>query len=92
MDPTYGRQLGQIFRREGLVNVSLSGIVVEWDSGHALASLYRVTFQRLRDRAINTGMITAKEFERLLKLMASPTFRAIGHTTFFARGRRRQAA
>ena len=47
-DPTYGRRLGAAFRAAGLSDVVTEGTVFEWNSGHPLAQLYSLTFQRLR--------------------------------------------
>ena len=89
MESTYGRRLGEAFRHAGLVDVSSAGMVTEWGCGDALKLLYHMTFERLREPAIEAGVITGEALDRLLDQMAAPSFRAISHAMFFARGRRR---
>jgi len=88
VDHYYGRRLGTVFRRAGLVEPSVTGQVSEWDCGHPLAELFRLTFRRIRDRVIAAGSLTGQQFERLFELMESPGFSALGDIAYFACGRR----
>jgi len=88
---TYGRRLGAAFRKAGLDQVVVEGYVTEWDSGHPLASLYDLTFQRLRAPAIEGGVIGRGDFDRLISLLRSPDLHALSHVLFCARGQRPSA-
>jgi SAM-dependent methyltransferase len=90
-DPTYGRRLGAVLRGAGLESVTLEGAVFEWNGEHPLAQLYSMTFQRLRPMALERGVLSERELERLLLLMASPSFAATSNTLFLARGRKGRA-
>jgi SAM-dependent methyltransferase len=85
-DPTYGRRLSTVMRAAGLSDVVMEGAVVEWNSDHPLAQLYTLTFQRLKARAFDEGVITADDHERLLRMMTEPGFIALSHTIYAARG------
>ena len=87
-DPTYGRRLGSVFRDSGLQEVSVEGSIFEWDARHPLAQLYSLTFQRLRPLALQSGALSAAEFDRLLALMTSDDFHAFSNVLFAARGRK----
>lgn len=87
-DPYYGRRIGTILRAQGLRDVSVEGIVLEWDAGHPLAALYRKTFLRLRDLVISNGTLSEEDFQRLQDLMQSPDFYGLSNTLFVARGRK----
>ena len=88
MDPVYGRRIGTVLRNAGLERVHVEGLVLEWGADHPLAALFDLTFQRLRDAALEKGVLTSGDYDRLLGLMRSPGFRALSHTVYAARGRR----
>ncbi len=87
-DLTYGRQLGRVFRDIGLENIVVEGYIVEWGAGHPLASLYDLTFQRLKGPALQSGALDEGEYNRLMALICSPDLHALSHVVYSARGQR----
>lgn len=87
-DPQFGRRLGPLFRSCGLAHVVTEGAVFEWRADDPLARLYSMTFARLRENVVESGVLPATEFDRLVSMMTSPTFAGISNTLFAARGRR----
>jgi len=62
--------------------------VFEWNSGHPLAQLYPLTFQRLRPLVLDQGAMTPEDHDRLLRMMSEAGFFGLSHTTFATRGRK----
>ena len=87
-DLSYGGRIGKVFRSGGLEQVVVEGFVTEWGQGHPIGSLYDLTFQRLKEPALESGAIDSGDFDRLLSLMRSPDFRALSHLFYSARGQR----
>lgn len=90
-DLLYGGRIGEALRAGGLEQVNVEGFITEWDRDHPIGSLYELTFQRLQQPAIESGAISSADFDRLLKLMRSPDFKALSHIFYSARGKRSQS-
>ncbi|MEZ4417189.1 MAG: methyltransferase [Gemmatimonadota bacterium] len=87
-DPFYGRRIGAVLRAEGLHDTHVEGVILEWHGGHALADLYGMTFQRLRELVVGKGVISADDHARLLSLMGSTDFFGLSNTLYLGRGRK----
>lgn len=85
---SYGRRLGPAFRAAGLGQVVVEGFVTEWGPDHPLATLYNLTFERLRGPAIQAGVISKPDVDRLLSMLRSPGFHALSHIVYAGRGQR----
>ena len=85
---SYGRRLGPAFRDAALEHVVVEGYVTEWSSKHPVASLYDLTFQRLRAPALQRGVVTKASLDRLLSILRSPGFHALSHVVYAGRGQR----
>ncbi len=83
-----GAYLGQYLRRCGLVDVQMRGWSSEWTGHGDRPSVYLATFQKIRDRVVDEGRISAAEADRFLAEIQSPDFHAITAVHFAAWGRR----
>jgi hypothetical protein len=85
-----GTRLGDELRAGGLHDVSLRGILVEGTGGsdHPGAKVYRMTIQRMRERMVNTGLLTNEEIDQFLADGQSPDLHAITAIHCAASGRK----
>jgi SAM-dependent methyltransferase len=85
---SYGRRLGTALRSAGLERVVVEGYITEWRPDHPVASLYDLTFQRLRGPALRGGVISEADLNRLFSMLRSPELHALSHIVYAARGQR----
>ena len=62
--------------------------MTEWSADHPLASLYGLTFQRLERPALESGVISRSDFDRLSSMLREPGFHALSHIVYAGRGQR----
>ena len=84
-DPTLGIRLGDKLRALGLTEVGLRGSGGEWTGSHT--SVFLMTFERLRERIVDLGLLSAEEADRFLEDIRSPEFHALTAIHFIAWGR-----
>jgi SAM-dependent methyltransferase len=89
-NPRLGRCLGDELRRLGCEQVELHGQTTEWTAAgdHPGGTLNRKTTERLRDRMLQRGNVTAEEIDQYLADIQSEDFHAITGINFVAWGRK----
>jgi len=83
-----GLHLGDALRRLGLLTVQVRGFAGEWTGAGPNPSVYLRTFQKIREKVIVRGEISASEADRFLAEIQSPNFRAITAIHFVAWGQK----
>ncbi|MGH7287870.1 MAG: methyltransferase domain-containing protein [Myxococcota bacterium] len=83
-----GLHLGDALRSLELRDVQVRGWVGEWTGAGPNPSVYLRTFEKIRDRVVSSGSLSATEADRFLAEIQSPHFRAITAVHFAAWGRR----
>jgi SAM-dependent methyltransferase len=98
-NPELGIHLGDKLRALGLTQVDLRGAGGEW-SGRARPadatasredegpSVFVMTFERVRERIVEMGLLSAEEADRFLEDIRAPEFRAMTALHFIAWGRK----
>ena len=84
----YGRQLYGAVRRQGLVDLGAEGRVDMVHGGSPPAQFSRLGFERLRDRLVSSGLLTAAEVERRLALFDQPDVLSLSPINMVVWGRR----
>jgi SAM-dependent methyltransferase len=89
-NPKLGRRLGDELRLLGLERIELHGRTNEWTAAgnHAGGAIYRLTTERLRERILGRGLVTAAELDQYLADIQSPDFHALTGVHFAAWGRK----
>ena len=77
-------------RNLGLSQVQMEGRAGEWNCGsnHPSGTLFKLTFERLRDRVIEAGSLSAQDVDQFLTDIQSPEFTGIGPINFAAWGQK----
>jgi hypothetical protein len=83
-----GLHLGDALRRLGLCKVQVRGWVGEWTGAGPNPSVYLRTFEKIREKVIARGELSAAESDRFLAEIQSPEFRAITAVHFAGWGQR----
>jgi len=83
-----GLHLGDALRRLDLRKVQVRGWVGEWTAAGPNPSVYLRTFEKIREKVLVRGELTAAESDRFLAEIQSPEFRAITAVHFAAWGQR----
>jgi len=88
--PTLGIRLGEELRRLGAEAVQVHGRTTEWTAAddQPTGKLYRMTFQKLRERVLKAGLLTEAEIEQFFADIQSRDFHAMTGIHFAAWGRR----
>ena len=88
--PYFGRRLGREMRNLGLSQVRMEGRTGEWNcsDGNASGALFKLTFERLRDRVVQAGSLSAEDIDQFLTDIQSPDFTGIGPISFAAWGQK----
>ena len=88
--PYFGRTLGCEMRNLGLSDVKVEGRTGEWNCGKddPAGTLFKLTFQRLRDRVIQAGSISTVEVDEFLADTQTPEFTGLGPISFAAWGQK----
>jgi 2-polyprenyl-3-methyl-5-hydroxy-6-metoxy-1,4-benzoquinol methylase len=88
--PTLGIRLGDELRAVGLAAVQVKGLTGEWTAAgdHPVGKVYRMTFERLRERVTGQGLLTQEEVDQFLAEIQSPDFHAITGVHVAAWGRK----
>src|SRR5262245_8570691 len=88
--PTLGVQLGDELRAVGIAGVQVHGRTVEWTAAgdQPTGKLYRMTFQRLKDRVTKAALLTDEEVEQFFADIQSPSFHAFTGVHFAAWGQK----
>jgi len=88
--PYFGRMLGCEMRKLGLSDVKVEGRTGEWNCGtdDPAGTLFKLTFQRLRDRVIQSGSISALDVDEFLADTQTPEFTGLGPISFAAWGQK----
>jgi SAM-dependent methyltransferase len=86
--PTLGVQLGDQLRALGIAEVQVHGRTVEWTAAgdQPKGKVYRMTFQRLRERVTKAGLLTNEEVDQFFAEIQSPDFHAFTGVHFAAWG------
>ncbi len=84
----WGRNLYQRFVALGLEEAGMEGHLVVRSGGSIGARLDRANFTQIREAAVGTGLIAAKEIDRMFALLDDPAFSYSSPTMFTAWGRR----
>ena len=89
-NPYLGVDLANMLRGVELEDVLLRGWTGEWTAaeGNPTGAVYRLTFEKMRDRMTTAGVITNEEADQFLADMQSPDFHAITGIHFAAWGRK----
>lgn len=72
--PGWGRNLYRTFCALGLTAVGLDGQLAAHPGGSAGARLFQANFAQIRSTAIDGGLITAVELDRMVALLDDPDF------------------
>jgi len=83
-----GLDLGDALRRLGLREVQVRGWTSEWTGAGPGPSVFLRTFEKIRDKVIARGEVSAADADRFLDEIRSPEFRAITAVHFAAWGQR----
>jgi ubiquinone/menaquinone biosynthesis C-methylase UbiE len=83
-----GLHLGDALRSLGLREVQVRGWVGEWTGAGPNPSVYLRTFEKIRDRVVSSGSLSATDADCFLDEIQSPHFRAITALHFAAWGQR----
>jgi SAM-dependent methyltransferase len=86
--PDLGLHLGAHLLDAGLTNIQVRGRAGEWTGAGDQPSLFLRTFEKIRDRVVVEGRLSAEEADELLREMRSPSFRAVTAIHFAAWGRK----
>jgi hypothetical protein len=86
--PTLGVRLGDELRALGIAGVQVHGRTVEWTAAgdRPTGKVYRMTFQRLRERVTKAGLLTNEEVDQFFADIQSPDFHAFTGVHFAAWG------
>lgn len=89
-NPYLGVDLGNMLRVVGFDEVALRGWTGEWTAaeGNPTGAVYRLTFEKMRDRLTEAGVISSEEADQFLIDIQSPDFHAITGIHFAAWGRK----
>lgn len=91
VDPGFGRALAGLLRTRGLQSISAEGRMLMWPGRGVGTELIIANFQQLRDAILNSGDITASEFQADLARMDQPDFMAPSPVMWSVAARRLQA-
>jgi len=85
-----GLRLADEMRAIGLTDVEAHGRTVEWTAAgdQPTGKLYRMTFQRLRERVTKAGLLTAEDVDQFFSDIQSPQFHAMTGLHVAAWGRK----
>ncbi|HYB12464.1 MAG TPA: methyltransferase domain-containing protein [Myxococcota bacterium] len=83
-----GLHLGDALRRLGLRQVQVRGWVGEWTGAGPNPSVYLRTFEKIQEKVIARGELSAADSNRFLEEIQSPDFRGITAIHFAAWGQR----
>jgi SAM-dependent methyltransferase len=88
--PTLGVQLGDELRELGIADVQVQGRTVEWTAAgdQPTGKLYRMTFQRLKERVTKAALLTEEEVDQFFAEIQSPSFHAFTGVHFAAWGQK----
>lgn len=86
--PEWGRGLYQRMGAAGLIDVGMEGQMAVWRGGSAGARLLQANYEQVRNEALERGLITAGEMERVLALLEDPSFAISSMMMFSAWGQR----
>ena len=75
-------------RALGIAGVQVHGRTVEWTAAgdQPTGKVYRLTFQRLRERVTKAGLLTNEEVDQFFAEIQSPDFHAFTGVHFAAWG------
>src|SRR5262249_36978335 len=88
VDWHYGRRLYDDVPHQDLVNVAVEGRLQLVHGGGALASYWRLTVERLRERLIRLGGLSEQQLEDAYRLFSEPAFSFTTQTIWAVRGKR----
>jgi SAM-dependent methyltransferase len=83
-----GLRLGDLLRQAGLADVQVQGWAREWTGAGPNPSVFLRTFEKVRERVVASGAMSADEAQRFLDLIQAPDFRALTAIHFAAWGQR----
>src|SRR5262249_28756893 len=85
---------GDELRAVGIAGVQVHGRTVEWTAAgdQPTGKLYRMTFQRLKDRVTKAALLTDEEVEQFFADIQSPSFHAFTGVHFAAWGQKPKGA
>jgi ubiquinone/menaquinone biosynthesis C-methylase UbiE len=88
---SWGRDLYQRLRAQGLVDVGMEGYLALRAGGSPGAQLMRANFEQIGEEAVTAGLCTTEELAHMLTLLDDPDFVASAPPMFTAWGRRMPA-
>jgi SAM-dependent methyltransferase len=92
VDRSYGRRVFGCLRALGLERVAAEGRTFMWSAGSPGPSLMRANFEQLQTAMIDSGYVTAGQFEHDLAALGDPEFLMPSPILWATWGRRQTAA
>lgn len=74
VDTQWGRHAYAELRAAGLVDVSMTGYVTDWQGKSAGSQLLRINFTQLKTKVLSSGGVTEEEFQRACALLDDENF------------------
>ncbi|MGW0710925.1 methyltransferase [Streptomyces sp. NPDC002643] len=90
-DPDWGRRQYAAFRRAGLVDVAAAGHVGACGADSPGTEVFRASYRLLRDRMIDTGVITGEDLDAWFAATADPSYAVFSPLLITTRGMRPSA-
>ena len=87
-DPFYGRRVAGQLRQAGLVNLGSEGRASMWRGGEPGGTVWRLTFEQLREPMIASRLVTPGEVDRATELCDDPRLSFLSQITMAAWGQR----
>ncbi len=88
-DPSYARGLYSMMLTQGLVDVGMSAAGARsWRGGSAGAKLHIANSMQSKDELIMTGLLSGKEFDKVIKMLNDPDWLVFSPLMFSAWGRK----
>lgn len=91
MDPFYGRRALADLRDHGLTDLGSEGRVSCWSGGAGGTVAWRLTFERLREEMLDTGLVSSDELAESIRLLDDPGLNFLSQAVVAAWGRRPDA-
>ncbi len=87
-DKAWARRLPEILQRLGFTEVHAEADAEVYNGGSPAAELYRLTWLQFRDRVLEKGILSAKDFDSRLARLSDPQYWVIAPLMIAAHGRR----
>lgn len=91
MDPFYGRRALADLRAHGLRELGSEGRISCWAGGTGGTVAWRLTFERLREEMLDTGLLSSDELTTAIRILDNPGLTLLSQAVVAAWGRRPDA-